>query len=54
MGGDELAAVLLEAQVIRVHRAQRLAQENEIGDPADQVFDAGMLRIGAQGSSGPQ
>ena len=41
VGGDELAAVLLEAQVIRLHRPQRLAQEDEVGDPADQILDGG-------------
>lgn len=54
MRRDELAAVLLEAQVIGPAGAQRLAQEDEVGDSADEIFDGRALGIEASGSRVPQ
>ena len=54
MRRDELAAILLETQVIGPAGAQRLAQEDEVGDAADEIFDGRGLGIEASGSRVPQ
>lgn len=41
MSVDEREPIPLEERRLRGVGAQRLALEHELGDPADQVFDAG-------------
>jgi hypothetical protein len=51
---DELAAVPLEDQLVGKARPQRLADEDEIGNPTDQLFDGRNVCIEACLRRGPQ
>jgi hypothetical protein len=50
----ELAAVPLEDQLVGGARPQRLANEDEVGDPTDQLFDGRNVWNEACWRRGPQ
>ena len=54
MRRDELASVVLEHLLLRAGRTERLPEQDEIGDPADEVFDGRALGIDARQSGLPQ
>lgn len=54
VGGDELVPVLLEQVQVGAVRPERLSNEDEVRDAADQVLDALALGIEARRSRVPQ